>query len=103
MGKCKSRAFCAICKLGGKVRFGTFPRSVKSWCEQKKIQRTRGRPYKKDDNVHVEQKNWTHVVGHQGSANRPPIKGEEEGTETAYLRSDQAGLLVEASHRGEDR
>src|SRR4029077_13382076 len=24
-------------------------------------QLTRGRPYKKDDNAHVEQKNWTHV------------------------------------------
>src|ERR1700732_551366 len=34
---------------------------LKSWCEQKKIQLTRGRPYKKDDNAHVEQKNWTHV------------------------------------------
>ena len=22
---------------------------------------TRSRPYKKDDNAHVEQKNWTHV------------------------------------------
>ena len=30
-------------------------------CEQKQIQLTRGRPYKKDDNAHVEQKNWTHV------------------------------------------
>ena len=26
-----------------------------------KIQFTRGRPYKKDDNAHIEQKNWTHV------------------------------------------
>jgi len=26
-----------------------------------RIQFTRGRPYKKDDNAHVEQKNWTHV------------------------------------------
>ena len=26
-----------------------------------KIAFTRGRPYKKDDNAHVEQKNWTHV------------------------------------------
>jgi len=26
-----------------------------------KIQFTRSRPYKKDDNAHVEQKNWTHV------------------------------------------
>jgi hypothetical protein len=30
-------------------------------CERKKIQFTRGRPYKKDDNAHIEQKNWTHV------------------------------------------
>lgn len=28
---------------------------------EKKIQFTRSRPYKKDDNAHVEQKNWTHV------------------------------------------
>jgi len=34
---------------------------LKHWCEQKKIQLTRGRPYKKDDNAHVEQKNWTHI------------------------------------------
>ena len=34
---------------------------LKAWCEQKQIQLTRGRPYKKDDNAHVEQKNWTHV------------------------------------------
>jgi hypothetical protein len=34
---------------------------LKHWCEQKDIQLTRGRPYKKDDNAHIEQKNWTHV------------------------------------------
>ena len=34
---------------------------LKAWCEQKEIQLTRGRPYKKDDNAHIEQKNWTHV------------------------------------------
>lgn len=34
---------------------------LKAWCEQHQIQMTRGRPYKKDDNAHVEQKNWTHV------------------------------------------
>jgi transposase InsO family protein len=34
---------------------------LKAWCEEKGIQLTRGRPYKKDDNAHVEQKNWTHV------------------------------------------
>ena len=31
------------------------------YCQALEIQFTRGRPYKKDDNAHVEQKNWTHV------------------------------------------
>jgi hypothetical protein len=34
---------------------------LQGWCKQRKIQLTRGRPYKKDDNAHIEQKNWTHV------------------------------------------
>jgi hypothetical protein len=31
------------------------------WCTEEKIEFTRSRPYKKDDNAHIEQKNWTHV------------------------------------------
>ena len=31
------------------------------YCEAREIRFTRGRPYKKDDNAHIEQKNWTHV------------------------------------------
>lgn len=31
------------------------------YCRGRDIQFTRGRPYKKDDNAHIEQKNWTHV------------------------------------------
>ena len=31
------------------------------YCQAQDIQFTRGRPYKKDDNAHIEQKNWTHV------------------------------------------
>ena len=31
------------------------------YCQARDIQFTRGRPYKKDDNAHIEQKNWTHV------------------------------------------
>ena len=31
------------------------------YCRAHQIQFTRGRPYKKDDNAHVEQKNWTSV------------------------------------------
>lgn len=34
---------------------------LQKWCEHNDIQLTRGRPYKKDDNAHIEQKNWTHV------------------------------------------
>jgi hypothetical protein len=36
-------------------------RHMKRWCDTESIQFTRGRPYKKDDNAHIEQKNWTHV------------------------------------------
>ena len=32
-----------------------------AYCRAHQIQFTRGRPYKKDDNAHIEQKNWTHV------------------------------------------
>ena len=32
-----------------------------NYCQAQEIQFTRGRPYKKDDNAHIEQKNWTHV------------------------------------------
>ncbi len=34
---------------------------LKTFCDQSTIQFTRGRPYKKDDNAHIEQKNYTHV------------------------------------------
>jgi hypothetical protein len=34
---------------------------LKAFCEARHIQFTRSRPYKKDDNAHIEQKNWTHV------------------------------------------
>lgn len=31
------------------------------YCKQESIELTRSRPYKKDDNAHIEQKNWTNV------------------------------------------
>jgi hypothetical protein len=31
------------------------------YCRSEQMQFTRGRPYKKDDNAHIEQKNWTPV------------------------------------------
>ena len=35
--------------------------SLLRFCQDRKIRFTRSRPYKKDDNAHIEQKNWTHV------------------------------------------
>lgn len=32
-----------------------------AYCKKNRIQFTRSRPYKKDDNAHIEQKNWTNV------------------------------------------
>jgi hypothetical protein len=34
---------------------------LKAYCDDRNLQFTRSRPYKKDDNAHIEQKNWTHV------------------------------------------
>jgi hypothetical protein len=34
---------------------------VGRWCATHDVHFTRSRPYKKDDNAHIEQKNWTHV------------------------------------------
>ena len=34
---------------------------LRGYCATHDIQFTRGRPYKKDDNAHIEQKTWTHV------------------------------------------
>jgi hypothetical protein len=34
---------------------------LKAYCDERDLHFTRSRPYKKDDNAHIEQKNWTHV------------------------------------------
>jgi transposase InsO family protein len=34
---------------------------VGSWCAHQQVQFSHSRPYKKDDNAYIEQKNWTHV------------------------------------------
>jgi len=35
--------------------------SCVDWCVEHELQFTRSRPYHKNDNAHIEQKNWTHV------------------------------------------
>ena len=32
-----------------------------SWCARQQVQFSHSRPYKKDDDAYIEQKNWTHV------------------------------------------
>lgn len=53
---------------------------VLAWCQARPagrpVQFTRSRPYKKDDNAHIEQKNWTHVrklVGWERYATREAL------------------------------
>ena len=49
---------CAIdCDNGSEF----INRQLVAYCKAHQVQFTRGRPYKKDDNAHIEQKNWTHV------------------------------------------
>jgi hypothetical protein len=36
-------------------------RHCMDWCEEHELHFTRSRPYHKNDNAHIEQKNWTHV------------------------------------------
>lgn len=47
------------------------------YCRAHQIQFTRGRPHKKDDNAHIEQKTWTHVRKRMG-----------------YVRYDSAAALA---------
>ena len=72
MGKGQSRALEAMQAIEQALPFqlrGIDPDNgsefinshLKAFCDRKAIQFTRGRPHKKDDGAHVEQKNWTHV------------------------------------------
>lgn len=54
---------------------------LKTFCDQNHIQFTRGRPYKKDDNAHIEQKNWTHVrkiFGYERYDSQPALEAINE-------------------------
>ncbi len=58
----------------------------------KKVQFTRSRPYKKNDNAHVEQKNWTHVrqlMGYERFDNPKlvTLMNDLYGTEVSQLRN----------------
>jgi hypothetical protein len=70
---------------------------------------TRSRPYKKDDNAHVEQKNWTHVrqcFGYERHDNPElvePMNGLVKGAYGQLLNYFHASLKLEAKQRVGDK
>src|SRR3989339_2000753 len=72
LGKAQSRIVSGLNLIEGRMPFplrGIDPDNrsefinwqLYRYCMQRQIEFTRGRPYKKNDNAHIEQKNWTHV------------------------------------------
>lgn len=108
MGKGRDRVRCALQDIEANLPFTL--RGIDSdngsefinehlyrYCQNRKIQFTRGRPYKKDDNAHIEQKNWTHVrkllgyVRYDSAAAQDPInhlyRGELRLLQNLFLPS----------------
>jgi len=81
------------------------------WLQQRArpVFMTRSRPYKKDDNAHVEQKNWTHVrqnFGYERHDNPEvvaPINDLAKGPYGQLLNFFHATLKVERKERVEGR
>ena len=74
------------------------------YCRVHQIQFTRGRPYKKNDNAHIEQKNWTHVRKLMGYV-RYDSDAALEAMNTAYadLRLFQNLFLPSVKLQRKDR
>lgn len=58
---------------------------VLDWCRDHKVILSRGRPYRKNDNPHVEQKNWTLVRRHIGYE-RWDTRGQQLWLENFYTK-----------------
>jgi len=84
---------------------------VMSWLQKRKrpVFMTRSRPYKKDDNAHVEQKNWTHIrqsFGYERHDNPEvvePINALAKGPYGKLLNYFHASLKLEGKERIEGR
>jgi len=84
---------------------------VMSWLQKRKrpVFITRSRPYKKDDNAHVEQKNWTHVrqgFGYERYDNPEVVEPMNELVKGPYgqlLNFFHASLKLERKEREEGR
>jgi hypothetical protein len=84
---------------------------VMSWLQKRPrpVFMTRSRPYKKDDNAHVEQKNWTHIrqcfgyERHDNEAVVEPINALVKGAYGQLLNYFHASLKLERKERKEGR
>src|SRR5216117_2610341 len=84
---------------------------VLSWLQKRPrpVFMTRSRPYKKDDNAHVEQKNWTHIrqcFGYERHDNPELVEPMNELVKGAYgqlLNFFHASLKLEGKEREEGR
>src|SRR5713226_5315585 len=84
---------------------------VLSWLQKRPqpVFMTRSRPYKKDDNAHVEQKNWTHIrqcFGYERHDNPEVVAPMNELVKGAYgqlLNYFHASLKLERKERKEGR
>jgi hypothetical protein len=84
---------------------------VMSWLQQRRrpVFMTRSRPYKKDDNAHVEQKNWTHIrqwFGYERHDNPEVVELINALVKGAYgqlLNYFHASLKLESKERKDGR
>jgi hypothetical protein len=84
---------------------------VMGWLQKRRrpVFMTRSRPYKKDDNAHVEQKNWTHVrqgFGYERYDNPELVEPMNDLVKGAYgqlLNFFHASLKLERKERKEGR
>jgi hypothetical protein len=84
---------------------------VLSWLQKRKrpVFMTRSRPYKKDDNAHVEQKNWTHIrqcfgyARHDNPEVVAPINALVKGAYGQLHNYFHASLKLERKERKEGR
>jgi hypothetical protein len=84
---------------------------VLHWLQKRErpVYMTRSRPYKKDDNAHVEQKNWTHIrqcFGYERHDNPEvvePINALVKGAYGHLLNYFHASLKLERKERKGDR
>src|SRR3989441_1790464 len=84
---------------------------VLSWLQKRPrpVFMTRSRPYKKDDNAHVEQKNWTHIrqsFGYERHDNPEVVERMNALTKGAYgqlLNYFHASLKLERKERNDGK